>query len=154
MTTKSCLSSPYECLSTEDMLSAIDAENLSADKLHKQVMVSLDVAALYPSLVSDETSSICALMVTKSGLWLEAIDWEEAGLYVVLTGDTSNLPSDCLPQRKYSAGAAPSITTAEVLGPIERNKTTSKFNSPSRSPNYEEKIEILRVMVKTGVVGK
>ena len=113
--------------------------------------MSLDVIALYPSLESEETSNICALMVTKSGLCLEAIDWEEAALYVTLTGHTGDLPPDCLPQRKYCAGAAPSITTAEVMGPITRNKTTSKFNSPLRSPNSEEKLEILRLMVRTGI---
>ena len=90
-------------------------------------------------------------MVVKSGLWFEAIDWEEAGLYVVLTSDTSGLSSDCLPQRKYSAGAAPSITTAEVLGPIERKKDKSKFYSPVREPSNEEKLEILRLMIKTGI---
>ena len=74
------------------MLSAIDAENLSLSKPHNQVMVSLDVVALYPSLESGETSSICAYMVAQSGLWLEAIDWEEAALYIVLTTDTSSLP--------------------------------------------------------------
>ena len=137
------LGSPSECLSTEDMLSAIDFENQSANKPQNQVMVSLDVIALYPSLESEETSNICALMVTKSGLCLEAIDWEEAALYVTLTGHTGDLPPDCLPQRKYCAGAAPSITTAEVMGPITRNRTTSKFNSPLRSPNSEEKLEIL-----------
>ena len=114
-------------------------------------MISLDVVALYPSMESEETSRICAHMVTKSGLWLEAIDWEEAALYVVLTGQTGDLPSDCLPQRKYSAGAAPSITMAEVIGPVARDKTKSKFYSPVRCPNNEEKLEILHVMVKTGI---
>ena len=56
-----------------------------------------------------------------------------------------------LPQRKYSAGAAPSITTAEVIGPIARDKTKSKFYSPVRCPNNEEKLEILHVMVRTGI---
>ena len=69
----------------------------------------------------------------------------------VLTGQTGDLPSDCLPQRKYSAGAAPSITTAEVIGPVARDKTKSKFYSPVRCPNNEEKLEILHVMVKTGI---
>ena len=134
------------------MLSAIDTENLSTSKPHNQVMVSLDAVALYPSLEAEETSRVCAMMVSKSKMWIEAVDWEEAALYLVLTGDTGDVPPDCLPQRKYSSGAAPSITTAEVLGPIVRRKNESKFFSPVRDPTQEEKIEIIRLLVKTGIV--
>ena len=43
------------------------------------------------------------------------------------------------------------ITTAEVLGPIARNKEKSKFHSPFRIPSEEEKLEILYLVVKTAI---
>ena len=53
--------------------------------------------------------------------------------------------------RLHCAGAHPTITTGEVLGPIQRNKEKSKFNSPVRPPTEPEKLEILYLIVKTGI---
>ena len=133
------------------MLSAIDHENGDPDKPSNQVVFSLDAEALYPSMECNETAHICGLMVTQSGLWFEAIDWEEACLYLVLTGNKGSLPEDCLPKRRDNAGPKPTITTLEILGPIERNKTKSKFESPLRPPTEEEKLEIIYLVVQTGI---
>ena len=83
------------------MLSFIDAENADPLKLHGQVLISLDAKALYPSLDAEQTSRICAEMITTSGLWIESIDWEEIGLYVCLTGGEENFSSDIIPQRRH-----------------------------------------------------
>ena len=69
-----CFKSHVECMSTEDMLAAIDEINLSHSNGHKQVMVSLNAVTLYPSLKAEETANICASMIVKSGLYFEAID--------------------------------------------------------------------------------
>ena len=116
-----------------------------------QTCISIDATALYPSLDYEETAKVCAELVVESGLWFRAIDWEELGLYLVLTGRVENLHQDCLPTRKYTGGPRPVITTAEVTGPITRNRETSKFLPPSRSPTDEEKRIMIYNMVKEGI---
>ena len=110
------------------MLSAIDQENGELEKPSNQVVFSLDAVSLYPSMECEETASICARMITQSGLLLEPVDWEEAGLYLVLTGNRGSVPNDCLPQRKFSTGPSPMITTAEVLGPTDIAKLSPNSN--------------------------
>ena len=107
----------------------------------------MDAKSLYPSLKKEETATICSLMVVQSGLWLEALDWEEVGIYLVITNSCGSLPADCLPSRKYTSGATPGITTEEVLGPLRRDPNKSKFNPPVRSPTSEESVEMFRLMI-------
>ena len=52
---------------------------------------------------------------------------------------------------KYSSGPKTSITTAEVIGPIVRDKgEKSKFLSPDRTPDSEESKLMFKNMVKQG----
>ena len=146
------LASPTECNSTEDMLAAIDEVNCIGSRPSGQVCVSLDAVGLYPSLEKEETSSICADMVVNSGVYFEAINWEEAGLYLMLTGETNGIAEEVLPSRKFSSGARPGITTYEVLqGPLVRNPETSKFDPPRRRPNPDEAKSILKNVMKKGI---
>ena len=145
------LSPPSECLSTEDMLSSIDLENADVNKPSGQVIISLDAVALYPSLDAEETSRVCAELITTSGLWLESIDWEEVGLYITLTGNDDKFPQEIIPQRRHSAGAKPAVTTSEVLGPLPRNKNKSKFLSPIRLPTESEKNRMLASLLHTAI---
>ena len=147
------LNSQYECDSTQDMLAAIDEENANLHKPSNQVCFSLDAVALYPSMEAQETAEICSDLVVSSGLWIEAVDWEEVALYLVLTGATNGVSPDLLPTRKHSSGPKPCITTAEVVGPIVRNRgEKSKFVSPQRSPTIEESKWMLKQMIKEGIV--
>ena len=143
--------SKSECVSTEDMLSYIDRENGDPGKPSGQVIISLDAIALYPSLEAEETSNVCAEMIVNSGMWVEAIDWEEVGLYVSLTGGEEEFSKEIIPQRKFKAGAKPQITTYEVIGPLPRNKNTSKFLSPDRIPTQQEKNRLLSVLLKNAI---
>ena len=120
-------------------------------KPSNQVIISLDAVALYPSLEADKTSRVCAEMITSSGLWIESIDWEEVGLYVKLTGGDQLFSHEIIPQRRYTAGAKPSITTYEVLGPLQRDKNKSKFLSPARLPSQEEKNALLATLLQTAM---
>ena len=95
---------------------------------------------MYPSMEKKETSDICAEMVVKSGLYFEAINWEEAG-------NTEGIPEQLLPTRKYSSGAKPSITTVEVLGPLSRDPSKSKFNPPLQEPNQSEGRKMLKEVI-------
>ena len=89
------------------MLAAIDKANEAVIRATNQVCVSLDAVGLYLSLEKEETSLICAEMVVNSGIYFEAINWEEAALYLVLTGKTHGIPEEVLPSRKFSSGAKP-----------------------------------------------
>ena len=146
------LDSKSECRSTEEMLAEIDNVNSNPMRPHNQVCLSMDAVALYPSLEKNETARICSTMVAKSGIWLEAVDWNELGLYLVLTKSSGAISSDCLPTRKFSSGPAPAITTTEVLGPIKRNPETSKFNYPSRLPDQSEKAQMLQQAIEQGIL--
>ena len=56
-------------------------------------------------------------------------------------------------QEKFSSGPKPTITTAEVTGPICRDKgEKSKFFPPKRSPDLEESKLMFKNMVRTGIV--
>ena len=116
------LSPPSECISTEDLLSSMDLENADVLKPSDQVIISLDAVALYPSLEAEETARVCSELITTSGLWFDSIDWEEVGLYITLTGNDGMFPQEIIPQRRYSSGAKPSITTSEVVGKLQRDK--------------------------------
>ena len=128
---------------------AIDQEN--EHPVHDQCCFSLDAVAMYPSLEAKETSEICAAEVVRSGVFFTAINWEELGLYLVLTGQHHGISQECLPTRKFSNGSAPSITTAEALGPIIRKPEDSKFHHPARLPTEDEKKVILFRAVKHGI---
>ena len=143
------LNNTHECLSTEELLNAIDQEN--GHPVHQQCCFSLDAVAMYPSLEPEETSSICAGEVVRSGVFFTAVNWEEMGLYLVLTGQSHGISQECLPTRKFANGPAPCITTAEAIGPIVRKKEESKFNPPVRLPNEEEKKDILFNVIKHGI---
>ena len=122
-------------------------------KPSNQVCFSLDAVALYPCMEATETAEICSTLVISSGMWVEAVDWEEVALYLVLTDSTENVPEDVLPTRKFSSGPKPTITTAEVTGPICRDKgEKSKFFPPKRSPDLEESKLMFKNMVRTGIV--
>ena len=112
----------------------------------------MDAVALYPSLEKNETARICSTMVARSGLWFEAVDWEELGLYLVLTNSSGTISSECLPTRKHNAGQAPTITTSEVLGPVKRKPQTSKFNSPSRTPDPNEAAKMVQQAIEQGII--
>ena len=146
------IGSRTECRSTEEMLAEIDIVNGKEDRPHNQVCLSMDAVALYPSLEKNETAKICSRMIANSGLWLEAVDWNELGLYLVLTNSAGSVPAECLPTRKYRSGAAPTITTSEVLGPMKRKPETSKFDSPLRQPEPEEAIQMLQQAIEQGIL--
>ena len=147
------IDSESECDSTQDMLAAIDKENANPQKPSNQVCFSLDAVALYPSMEACETAEICSTLVVNSGLWIEAINWEEVALYLFLTDATEGISAYLLPTRKHSNGPKPSITTAEVLGPILRNKgEKSKFIPPQRSPDLEESKWMFKQMIKKGII--
>jgi len=144
--------SPSECVSTEDMLSSIDLENTDPLKPSGQVLISLDAVALYPSLEAEETSKVCAEMISRSGLWVETIDWEELGLYISLTSGEEEFSQEIIPQRRYRSGAKPQITTYEVLlGPLPRDKNKSKFLPPDRYPTQQEKNDLLSTLLHTAI---
>ncbi len=99
----------------------------------------MDAVAMYPSLQKETTAKICAEQVVTSGVKIQEIVWGEAPLYLALTHTTEeiralNLPPDILPTRKSKRGPAPNITTEEVMGLIDKDARSCRFNPPRRSP--------------------
>ena len=70
------------CISTEEILSAIDEFNFQCEENGEQrqvVVGSADVKALYPSLRIDFTVKIVSEMFEESDIMIEGIDYEEMG---------------------------------------------------------------------------
>lgn len=94
-------------------------------------------------------------MVVQSKIKFTTLSWAEATLYLLLTNrlqDLSTLDPNLLPTRKFKTGPAPSITTEEIMGPMARDLSKSKFNPPRRSPNTTEQGEILGLVLRTDIL--
>ena len=63
-----------------------------------------------------------------------------------------NLDPNLLPTRRHRTGQDPTITTAEVLGPMERDMSKSKFNPPVRAPDNIEQRVILKQVLKVAII--
>ena len=77
---------------------------------------SLDVKALYPSLLIQEAAKICGEEVSKSDVCFEEVDWTWASVYCALNMTEREVRKerlwDVVPDRKKGArGACPAILT-------------------------------------------
>ena len=106
------------------------------------------------SLKKEEAARVCSSLVASSNIKFCGLDWEEVGLYLVLTctqEELGNTPPALLPTRKHRAGPSPSITTEEVLGPLTRDKSKSKFNPPARHPTPGEERGLIKLMLQKAI---
>ena len=146
-----------ECTATEDLIATIDEINKDNEStLYNLDTVSLDAVSLYPSLKEEETSEVVSNMVVESGLVLDNVDWEEVGVYLFLTHREEELVDlgidvVCLPTRKNTGGHKPGITTAEVLGPIDRDQQKSLLTPPRRRPNEDQQKMMLKELLRTAI---
>ena len=97
------------CISTEELLSAIDVMNSEFEETgeeRKVVVGSADVKALYPSLDIDFTVKIVSEMFEKSAITIDGVDYEEMGLYLAYNRSTQEMEeagiSECCPKRRYN----------------------------------------------------
>ena len=81
-----------ECRSTEDMIAKIEEKVNSREETDSLVPGSMDVDALYPSLLAGPTADIVAEAIKDSELKMEGVDWEEAGKYLSLNSNFNLSP--------------------------------------------------------------
>ena len=87
-------------------------------------MLASDVSALFPSMNKEETARVCAVMIEKSDLMIEEVDYTEILLYLRMNqnkvdlGDLENL----LPVRRYKGGNAPGMKNSQIKGPHKQTE--------------------------------
>ena len=67
-----------ECRSTEEMIAAFE-DVYSKNGLSNLVVGSMDVKALYPSLLADETAAAFREEFENTDIKIEGVNWAEAG---------------------------------------------------------------------------
>ena len=126
------------CLSTEEMLSEIDALNQRND-IKNLVIMSTDVVNMFPSLPIDKIADIVATEFVKSSLEVE-VDNRELGLYLAIQLSPEVISqhglSDVIPRRKSTRGRKIGITTEEINNRCA--STVSKFHDAHRNPTKAE----------------
>ena len=126
------------CRSTEEMIASL--EEVNSKELDNICIFSTDVSAMFPSLEIPSVARIAAEEYTNSTLDVN-INEEELSLYLAVVKTRAELVSmglgDVTHTRKATRGAAPGITTEEILD--RTGKTVSKFHKPVRPPTSDEK---------------
>ena len=120
------------CMSTEEMLAAMEEANCS-DRLDETCTVgSTDVKALYPSLDISFAAEKVGEMFYQSGIEVEVVDTKELGLYLALNRTQVQLRSkglaDFCPVRRTNRGRPPTLT-----GCAQSQKEDKRFR-PWREP--------------------
>ena len=113
----------YEAISTEEKMSHVDdiCEKLRAEGMPEEGLClgSLDVTALYPSLVIAEAARMCGEEVTASVVVFEEVDWTWEAVYLALNMTQKETKkkrlSKILPKRKKGMrGSRPTVLTVET----------------------------------------
>ena len=102
------------CMSTEEMLAAIEEANNSGRIDEDCIVGSADVKSLYPSLDIDFAAEKVGEMFLESGIDAEVTNTKELGLYLALNRTRDQLRrkglADYCPERKTNRGRPPTIT--------------------------------------------
>ena len=161
------MSSPYEVISTEDMLSRIEdcnrdilrnrAEKIDrGESLTKEdeelFVIANDVVALFPSMSSERTGKVVRELVEESELKFEGMDYMEIARYIAVekdkTGDLEEI--ECLlPTRKFKRGVTPGIKNPECSGKDKNTQIVWVF--PDKSPTDRQKKVLVSRMAEIGV---
>ena len=143
------------CSSTEELLAEVDKLNESRID-NMDIVGSMDVEALYPSLDIDFTiEKVCQLLLD-SMVDIEGIDYKELGLYLSLVKTNEELQQmgvhAACPKRRSNRGPRPNITGCGMKENKEiRHKpwifpNISRIDVPTRRRML---IEAIRVVLKT-----
>ena len=161
------MSSPYEVISTEDMLSRIEECNKITIKMREDkiargeeltdldqelFVIANDVVALFPSLTSERSGRIVRILTEQSDLEVDGIDYMEVARYIAIERERTGVLDEIeglLPWRTKSGGTAPGIKNPECNG---KEKNTQKFwTFPDRTPTKKQKRIMLGRMAEIGV---
>ena len=122
-------------------------------RLDSQIVVgSTDFKSYYPSLPVHRAAQIVREKIEQSEVKILTDD-QELGLFLASTMTRQEVESnnlgDVVQERLYKAGAAPGITSREILsrGPA----CPTKWKEPRRSPTEEERRKMLGIMVEFSI---
>ena len=143
------------CLSTEEMLAAIQSVNESGRLDERCTVGSADVTALYPSIDIEIAATKVSEMFFKSGVEVADVDTRELGLYLALNRTRAQLEeagiAECCPTRRTNRGRPPNMTgCAQSATELERYKPwkVPANNEPDKEMTKRMLGEALAVAVK------
>ena len=139
-----------ECRSTEELVAGVEVAN--GRIMTRPTVFSMDVKALYPSLKAKVVAKEVSKVFLELDLKVE-VDDHQLGLYLVLVVGREELVRQGLghvtPTRRHTAGAAPSITTAEVSG---GTACESKFIRVKRTPTTLQRRKMVALALEQGIL--
>ena len=148
-----------ECRSTEEMIAAFEDVH-SKNGLSNLVVGSMDIKALYPSLLTDETAAAIREEFENTDIKIEGVNWAEAGKLLTICLEKREIERlgleelVCKKKKEGKRGRKIWITTAEVMGKLykeeENQDVNSLFDPPMRLPTPdEEKVfrKILEIVI-------
>ena len=171
------LDGKIEVISTEDMLSKVDAYNKDVDggkecqvvqndakpiatpkcqlkhKLGKVAITGADATALYPNLKGRHSAELARDAYLKSNLKIDGINYKEAARYVAIGYDLFEIRKMGLervvPKRRYKNGGKPGLTGNGPLG----RETDDEFQwvFPDREATDLEKRKLFAACLEIGV---
>jgi hypothetical protein len=143
------------CSSTEELLAEVEKLNEGGiDQL--DIIGSMDVETLYPSLDIDFTiDKVCELLYSSS-VKFEGINYKELGLYLSLMVTDEELQNRGLrmvcPTRRYRRGPRPKITGCGMEENAEKRHAPWIFPDMTRVTDVTRRkmiVEAMRVVLKT-----
>ena len=133
-----------KCRSTEEMVAGIEEKVNSRSDIKEMVVGSMDVKALYPSLLAIPSTQIIAEVFMETNISIEGVSWLEAGKYLAITLTKEEIThlglQEVVSTRRRVGGQAPGSTTVEVMGKLYREEgeqTPSLFHPPQQAPHRE-----------------
>ena len=73
-----------ECRSTEEMIAGIEEKVNNRENISEMIVGSMDVRALYPSLLASTSTQIITEVFLETDIKIEGINWQEAGKYLAI----------------------------------------------------------------------
>ena len=136
------------CESPEEIMEALEELNKDAETNKDITAGSLDVKALYPSLIGSRTAEIVGNMVANSEIEFENIDFNELCKYIAINATNVEIESKGMTEfihtRKSNRGPKPGMTSEEVTGGDQsRAAEKSKWNKPIAHPEDPARRKIL-----------
>ena len=123
---------------------------------------SLDIKSLYPSLTKEWVEKVLTIMIMKTEVVVEQVNWAELGVYLATTYSQQELDEKGLSRvvprwrhRPQGGGNRPGITgTRAIQGKKEEEEEEEQsWLRPQQIPSEEEKRRMWTAAVVAGVLG-
>ena len=121
---------------------------------------SLDIKSLFPSLTKEWVEKILTIMIMKTEVVVEQVDWEEVGVYLATTYSQQEIDdrglSNVVPRwrhRPQGGGNRPGITGTRAIQGRKEDEEEQSWLRPLQLPTEEEKKRMWTAAVVAGVLG-